>query len=212
MFSDFLDLDATYPAELRNFREWHKGTPYFGFWAVEVSNPACRNKIEAYQKHLSDKLHAGYARQPHITLVPAGLLADNHVQRDSVSRQVEQLEKLSVRAFPLQLSGCSSFAICPYLQVRDPLGRLDSIRECLGSTAGADSSGDYTPHVTLGFYNQAYNPAVIVETISEISSDDIEFMVHEIVFAQYETRDVQGPYEVLHRISLGSGPDAETIC
>jgi len=212
MFSDFLGLDATYPAELRDFREWHKGTTHFGFWAIEVSNPACLNKIEAYQKHLSDKLHAGYARQPHITLVPAGLLADNHVQRDSVARQVEQLKKLSVRAFPLQLSGCNSFAICPYLEVCDPQDNLNTLRECLGSIAADDSSGGYTPHVTLGFYNQAYNPADIVKIISGVSSRDIGFMVHEIVFAQYETRDVQGPYEVLHRISLGGGPDAETIC
>ncbi|PCM46140.1 2'-5' RNA ligase family protein [Marinobacter sp. ANT_B65] len=207
MFSDFLDLDATYPAELRDFREWHKGTPYFGFWAVEVSNPACLNKIEMYQEHLSDELHGGYARQPHITLAPAGLLADNHLPRDSVARQVEQLKKRSFRAFPLQLSGCNSFAVCPYLQIRDPLGNLDHIRECLGSIAEADNASGYTPHVTLGFYNQAYNPADIVEKIAEIRSYDISFMATEIVFAQYETRDVQGPYQVLHRIRLSS-PDA----
>jgi 2'-5' RNA ligase len=74
----------------------------------------------------------------------------------------------------------------------------------LNTIAEEDSSGRYTPHVTLGFYNKAYNSSDIVKEISEISSHDIEFMVSEIVFAQYETRDVQGPYQVLHRIKLGS--------
>ncbi|MDO6822930.1 2'-5' RNA ligase family protein [Marinobacter sp. 1_MG-2023] len=202
MFSDFLALEATCPAELRDFREWHKGAPHFGFWAIEVTNPACLNKVEACQKHLSDKLHAGYARQPHITLALAGLLSEKQVHQNLVLRQVDQLEKRSFRAFPLQLSGCNSFAICPYIQVHDPLGNLASIRECLGSAANVDNQRVYTPHVTLGFYNEAYRPADIVGSISELSSHDIDFTVHEIVFAQYETRDVQGPYQVLHRVKL----------
>ncbi|SIS66029.1 2'-5' RNA ligase family protein [Neptunomonas antarctica] len=202
MFSEFLNLDTTYPAALHDFSEWHKGIKYFGFWAIEISTPDCQNKIRTHQEDLSDKLHAYYLRQPHITLVASGLLSDNYFHQDLITRQVEQIKKSNIKSFSLQLSGCNSFATCPYLSVRDPLGRLDSIRECLNNISEENDSGKYTPHVTLGFYNKAYKTSDIVKDISELSSNDIEFTVNEVVFAQYETRDVQGPYQVLHRITL----------
>jgi hypothetical protein len=76
----FLDKEVTQPTELRDFFEWHQGIKHYGFWAIEISNKHCLQKIHHYQQQLADKLHPQYLRQPHITLSAAGLL-DEHISR-----------------------------------------------------------------------------------------------------------------------------------
>ncbi|MFP3977481.1 2'-5' RNA ligase family protein [Marinobacter sp. KMM 10035] len=203
MFSDFLNHKTTHETELRDFPEWHGGIEHFGFWAIEVSDVDCLKKISAHQEYLSDKLHSGYLRQPHITLALEGLLEDGDRLGPSIMKNVKRLEACNLQAFPLWLARCNSFSTCPYLQVIDPDDNLNDIRRCLSSVQHAGDPKIYTPHVTLGFYNKAYDTFRISKDLSEIQSPDIEFMVNEIVFAQYRTSEVQGPYRVLHRIRLG---------
>lgn len=202
MFSKFLAMDTTYPTQLRDFPEWHKGIKHYGFWAIEVSSNACREEIDKHKAYFADKLHPGYSRQPHITLVASGLLSDTHFNQTLIIKQVKQLTENAIKVFSLQLSHCNSFSVCPYLSVFDSQGKLNAIREYLTKTAEKNNPDDYTPHVTLGFYDKAYATTDIVKKITDFDSKDIEFTVKEIVFAQYETKDVQGPYQVLHRIKL----------
>ena len=202
MYSEFLNLSTTYETELRDFPQWHKGIKYFGFWAIEVSTLACLDKIKLYQEQFSDKLHPNYLRQPHITLLASGLLSDDYFHQDLIEKQIEQIKKSNIKAFSLQLSACNSFSTCPYLSIRDSFANLEYIRKCLNNTSKENDAARYTPHVTLGFYNKAYKTSQIVKDISKLNSNDIEFKVFEIVFAQYETKDIQGPYQVLHRIKL----------
>lgn len=202
MFSDFLNSKTTYATELRDFYEWHKGVEYFGFWAIEVSGSDCLKKIRLHRDYLSERLHSGYLRQPHITLALEGLLKDSPSLKPSIRKSIRQLEASKLSAFPLQLASCNSFATCPYLEVTDPKGYLNTIRSCLNSDEHEQNPKAYTPHVTLGFYNEAHDTSRIAEELSGIQSQDIEFTVDEIVFAQYRTREIQGPYQVLHRIKL----------
>jgi len=202
MFSKFLAMDTTYPTQLRDFPEWHKGIKHYGFWAIEVSSKACHDEIDKHKAYFADKLHPGYSRQPHVTLAASGLLSDTHCNQALIIKQVKQLNENAIKAFSLKLSHCNSFSVCPYLSVLDPQNNLNAIRECLSKTAEKNNPENYTPHVTLGFYDKAYATTDIVNKMSNFDSKDIEFMVKEIVFAQYETKDVQGPYQVLHRIKL----------
>lgn len=202
MFSKFLAMDTTYPTQLRDFPEWHKGIKHYGFWAIEVSSKACHDEIDKHKAYFSDKLHSGYSRQPHVTLAASGLMSDMHFNQSLISKQIKQLKENAIKAFSLKLSHCNSFSVCPYLSVLDPQNNLNAIRECLTKTAEKNNPENYTPHVTLGFYDKAYATTNIVNKMSNFDSKDIEFMVKEIVFAQYETKDVQGPYQVLHRIKL----------
>ncbi len=203
MYSDFLAQKTTHETELRDFPEWHGGIEHFGFWAIEVSDVDCLKKISTHQDYLSDKLHSGYLRQPHITLALEGLLEDGAGLGTSITKNVKRLEACNLQAFPLWLAGCNSFSTCPYLQVIDPGDNLSDIRRCLSSAQHAGDPKIYTPHVTLGFYNKAYDTFRISKDLSEIQSPDLEFTVDEIVFAQYRTSEVQGPYRVVHRIKLG---------
>ena len=202
MFSSFLNFDTTCKIELRDFPTWHKGIKYFGFWAIEVSNLECQDKIKIYQEYLSSFLHPNYLRQPHITIVASGLLCDEYFSNDLIMKQIEQIKERNINPFSLNLSNCNSFSTCPYLTIEDSSFKLDLIRECLNNTSEEISPAKYTPHVTLGFYNKAYKTSDIVEDISKINLPDIKFTVNEIIFAQYKTKDIQGPYEVLHRVKL----------
>ncbi|MGB3752087.1 MAG: 2'-5' RNA ligase family protein [Arcobacteraceae bacterium] len=212
MFSEFLKSNTTYPTELRDFFEWHKGVKYFGFWAIEVTDLECLEKIGRYQKHLAHRLHPDYARQPHITLATSGLMSNEYFHTDLISKKIEQISKKNLHSFTLQLSHCDSFSTCPYLKVYDAFSSLTTIRKCLNEESKEnDNPAQYTPHITLGFYKYAYKTADIVNEISELNIDDREFVVREIVFAQYETKDVQGPYKVLHRIKLDDTKDISSL-
>ena len=202
MFSEFLNFNTTYPIELQDFPKWHMGIKYFGFWAIEVSTFECKDKIKSYQNHLSSFLHPNYLRQAHITLVASGLLSDEYFSEDLLKRQIEKLEISDIKQFSLKLKGWNSFSTCPYLAIEDSFSNLDSVRKVLNNTSEEVDAADYTPHVTLGFYNEEYKSLEIVKNISDFSLPDIEFKVEKIVFAQYETKDIQGPYEVLHRVKL----------
>jgi len=203
MFSEFLKVNTTYPTELRDFVEWHKGVKYFGFWAIEITDLACLEKIGRYQNHLSHRLHMGYVRQPHITLAASGLMCDEHFASDMILKQIELLEKKKLKPFRLKLSHGDSFSTCPYLRVNDSYSSLNTIREVLNNASQEDDNPEkYTPHITLGFYDKAYKSSDIVKDFSQIQDDDIEFVVNEIVFAQYETKELQGSYKVLYSVKL----------
>lgn len=202
-FSEFLKSNTTYPTELRDFVEWHKGVKYFGFWAIEVRDRKCVEKIGRYQKHLANRLHRGYVRQPHITLAASGLMSDDHFTADMILKQIELLEKKKLKPFRLKLSHVDSFTTCPYLRVYDSYSSLSTIRKVLNSASKEDDNPKhYTPHITLGFYDKAYKSSEIVKEFLQIQDDDMEFVVKEIVFAQYETKDLQGSYQVLYRVKL----------
>ena len=202
MFSGFLDFDTTCKIELRDFSEWHKGIKYFGFWAIEVSSLECQEKIKKYQEHFSSRIHSNYLRQPHVTLISSGLLSDDYFSNDLIMKQIQQIKEKNIKPFSLNLSNCNSFSTCPYLTIEDSSFKLDLIRECLNNASEEISPAKYTPHVTLGFYDKAYKTSDIVDVISNFRLPNIEFIINEIVFARYETKHIQGPYEVLHRIKL----------
>ena len=203
MLSRFLAEQTTFATQLRDFVEWHQGIKCFGFWAIEVTDLDCLAKIKAHQAHLSNYLHHDYLRQPHITLATAGLISNKNDQDEKVAKQIQKLVRDKFSNFSLQLIGCNSFSVCPYLGVRDQEGQLNTLREQLKGCSEHELS-DYTPHVTLGFYDKAYKTKEIVECISEFPTNDVEFTVKEIIYAQYETREVQGPYKVLYRLKLDS--------
>jgi 2'-5' RNA ligase len=198
----FLDHEFTQPTELRDFFEWHQGIKHYGFWAIEILNQDCVQQIQLSQEQLADKLHSNYLRQPHITLSASGLRNEQHFTQDSLQRQIKNLKESNFSSFSLYLSKAHSFTTAPYLSIRDPFNYLDKIRELLNSICVAEDANEYTPHVTLGFYDQAYQTAELFKRLSCLNIHNKKFTVKEIVFAQYNTHEIQGQYKVLHRITL----------
>lgn len=202
MKSDLENNKVTQPTELRDFFEWHQGIPYYGFWAIEIQHPECLQRIKHCQELFADKLHPNYLRQAHITLSASGLLSENHFTDSALRQQIEKLNSANLPAFSLQLTEPNSFTTALYLSIQDPTYSLSLIRNLLHSISHAQDPSHYTPHATLGFYQQAYKISELFTHISPLDFPPLKFAVTEIVFARYNTHEIQGRYEVLHRIAL----------
>ena len=201
----FIDHEFTQPTELRDFVEWHQGIKHYGFWAIEITDPLCLATLKHCQQHLADKLHPNYLRQPHITLSACGLIDEQHFDSQRLQQQIHALTVANFKPFNLNLSQVDSFTTAPYLTIEDPTASLQQIRQCLQSISAGQEASEYVAHVTLGFYQQAYKTANILEQLlaaSTLYCQGTEFKVNEIVFARYNTDEIQGRYQVLHRISL----------
>lgn len=214
MSENVLENEVTQPSQLSDFFEWHKGIKNYGFWAIEIMDQDCLLKVHQYQQALAEHLHNHYIRQPHITLMAAGLLSENHFNQRRLKQQLKTLKSHTkngqkngsdtqgIPPFVLSINEANTFTTCPYLSVADPLKKLDTLRTILNPEKNEDSTSEYTPHITLGFYNDRYKISNILNIMSENPSTNTKLVVNEIVFAQYETKDIQGPYKVLHRIKL----------
>ena len=199
-----LDNKMTQPTELRDFFEWHQGIKHYGFWAIEITNQDCLQHTLLSQQTLSNQLHPHYLRQPHITLSASGLLDQNHFTQHTLQQQIKKIKESNLSTFTLHLSKGDTFTTAPYLSILDPSQALSKLRTLLNNVSLEQDPSDYIPHVTLGFYNQIYKTADILKQLDTAYSRDTEFTVKDIVFAQYNTNEVQGLYQVLHRISLTS--------
>ncbi len=205
MPDSFIDHDFTQPTELRDFVEWHQGIKHYGFWAIEVTDPLCLKTIGLCQQHLADRLHPHYLRQPHITLSASGLIDEQHFSQDCLQQQIHALKTHKIKPFSLYLTEAHSFSSAPYLAIKDPSASLQSIRKCLHGICAGEEGSEYVPHVTLGFYKHAYpTPKICTQlsTASTLHCKEKQFKVNEIIFARYNTREIQGRYQVLHRIPL----------
>lgn len=202
MKSNLAENNFTQPTELRDFFEWHQGIPFYGFWAIEINHQDCLQRIEHCKKLLADKLHPHYLRQAHITLSASGLLSDNHFSNSSLLQQIEKIKDSNIPAFSLNLAEPNSFTTAAYLSIQDPSNSLSVIRNVLHNISHAQDASDYTPHATLGFYDQVYKISDLFKPIKQKDFPPIEFPVTEIVFARYNTHEIQGRYQVLHRIPL----------
>ena len=209
MTNPFLDHEFTQPTELRDFFEWHQGIKHYGFWAIEINHLDCLRYITASKKILADKLHPNYLRQPHITLSASGLIDEKHFTPDVLQQQRQKLEQANLCSFPLYLSSAHSFTTAPYLSIQDPGESLKTIRTLLHSISLGQNATPYVPHVTLGFYDNAYQTSNILKKISAIQFPTTVFSVNEIVFARYNTDEIQGRYQVLHRLPLNPSQEAQ---
>lgn len=202
MKSNLIENEITQPTELRDFFEWHQGVKNYGFWAIEIQDQDCLATIKDCQRHIVDKVHPDYSRQPHITLVAAGLLSNNFFSQELLMQQVDKIKQLNFSKFPLYISSANSFTTCPYLSILDPENNLSILRDTLNSVSPEEGYGDYTPHITLGFYNNHYKISDILTLISKANSTNKKLIVTDIIFAEYKTKEIQGPYKVTHRIPL----------
>ena len=194
--------EITQPTELRDFFEWHQGIKYYGFWAIEVQNPHCLQQLNICQQSLADTLHPHYLRQAHITLSASGLLDEERFTEKDLQQQIEALTQARIPAFSIASSTPNTFTTAPYLSIKDPSNSLARIRDELHHVRDGQDACEYIPHITLGFYNQAYSIPQILNQLSSLNIPAIEFKVKELVFARYNTHEIQGRYHVLHRIPL----------
>ena len=201
-----MDFNFTQPYVLGDFKEWHKGIPFYGFWTLEIDSKKILSQISNTQSQLARILHSGYQRQPHITLLACGLMDEAYFSKSALSNQIEDIKEQNHNSFDLEFSTLNSFSTCPYLALNKPNPILDRIRQQLSQYQAEDAACEYVPHITLGFYNDVYSKFEIEAELrkSEKKLAVTKQTVNSIIFARYNTSDLQGPYDVLERITLNN--------
>lgn len=211
----FLAESATVRSEAVDFPDWHLRRPRFALWAIDVDLPAMREIIRQSARALEGLLLEGWRRQPHVTLCLCGFpAASNLAAADwglgDLKRCLARLAEGARGPFPLRIGGLSSFTTAPFLEVRDPQGRLAGLRETLGLHPQDLPAGEYVPHVTLGLYGGAWPCAGVASRMSALPSIPVlDLMVERLSLMSYECDQVSGPLTLHGEWDLGRGAWAE---
>lgn len=203
MLSNFLSHSHTEALVDKNFEEWHRGIPYFGFWAIMIEQPEALALISKAQEHLQHFFLPHYSRQPHITLNACGLMSPDHFSQTKLDLQISMLKAMSLKPFEISLSHIDSFTTAAYLKVSDSNRSLSKINEALSTISSDSKPAFYQPHITLGLYRKKYESKFVAEKIMKLGQIKPQaLLVSEVQFCRYETANIQGPIEIIKAIKL----------
>ena len=196
----------TLATELRDFPEWHRGIRHYAVWALPVEAPAWLARIAHLQQQLAPLLHPGYVRQPHITLFACGLVDKHHFRSEQARQQADALRALNLSTLQLNATGLSTFTTAPWLGVRAVDNRLSLIRRTLAAITAEDSPvRHYRPHITLGFYPQAYALDLIHSRLATLDAGLPPLPplpIKRLELCYYATNEIQGELSVQDSIEL----------
>jgi len=202
----FLKLPTTQKQCEHEFINWHKGILNYGFWAIEVHSPDWLSIIKSAQTHLNKFAFPNYLRAPHITLSACGLIDEHHFSTLQLNRQINALENMSIEPFSLKLGQLNSFTSAMYLSIEDSSHTLNKIRTTLNNITADHPTETYYPHITLGLYRDNFKTKEIANEIEafrlSVPQNISPIKVNELVFCRYETKVLQGPFEVYRRVRL----------
>ncbi|ROR94949.1 hypothetical protein EDC56_3764 [Sinobacterium caligoides] len=204
MFDDFLQQASTIAHEDRNFEEWHQGIEHYGFWAIIIRNQPWLNLYAAAKQHVDGLVLKNYQRQAHITIASCGLMAPQHFSKQLFLQQQQALIDANIGCFGLSAGEINSFSGAPYITINDHEGKLSAIKQLLNNVSAEDSpSLQYTPHITLGLYSEAFNCALVVDCLKRFQCRAIpDLYVDEICFCSYGTDSIQGPLDIIESVKL----------
>ncbi|GAA0697172.1 hypothetical protein GCM10009104_26710 [Marinobacterium maritimum] len=205
----------TLATELRDFPEWHQGIHHYAVWALPVEEPLWLERIRYLQQYLAPLLHPGYARQPHITLFACGLVDNLHFSPEQARNQVDALSALNLSTLQLNATGLSTFTTSPWLGVQSVDNRLSLIRRTLASIITEDTpASHYRPHVTLGFYQQAWRLSDIHSRLATLVSrlpPLPPLPINRLDLCYYATKEIQGELTVKDSIELKDTAETDDL-
>ena len=203
MTTGFHNHQSTYKNVDRNFVEWHQGRPYYYIWAVMIDEPCWLKQLTLSQRLLTSYLVEGYARQAHISLLPAGFLRPNSLSMEAIIGLVTQYV-----AFDIELGPLDSFTGSPYHQIKDPTGQLTALRKAFRPIAADPNSKvedtQYVPHLTVGLYNDVY-PLLDIGTglvVDSTSTQCPPVTITSLSLIRYQTQTIKGPLEEVGRFDF----------
>jgi 2'-5' RNA ligase len=203
MYENFHLTPETVRCPDRDFVEWHKGISHYGFWAVVIDDLNWIELWKAAHAHIKRFVHPDYQRTPHITIIACGLLDQNHFSTEQLKQQWRALNEMMIPPFYLKVSSLNSFTTAPCLMVEDSTGTLRQIRDRLAEISEEDEPVQYQPHITLGFYRDAFNTVEVADCLTRFKYAPIEPMLAaELAFCVYETKEIQGKLSIIKRVRL----------
>lgn len=207
----FFEGNLTQASECRDFVEWHLGRAPYLFWALDLDMPAVRQRIDRAATHLSGLLLDVYRRQPHLTLDVCGFpSAQPHHADDFASQlllaQFEALRASRLPCFEIDIGALASFPSAPYLKVGDGGNCLAAIRQCLAVEGASRLTGDYTPHVTVGLYADAWPAAVVHSRLAGFAAGEpLSCRIEQISLMSYAPSEIGGALSRLGSFHLDEG-------
>jgi hypothetical protein len=131
---------------------------------------------------------------------------EDHFSTQLYNQQLNTLKQLNIKPFQLKLGQLNSFTTAMYLTIEDDSQSLYKIREGLNSITADHPTEIYYPHITLGLYKDNYSTRELATIIQKFRLDAPQniplIKITELVFCQYETKILQGPFKVIHRVKL----------
>jgi len=190
--------DTTLRNERRDFVEWHRGRPAYALWALQFDAAAVLPRMQAAQTHLADLLLDGYVRQPHITLSLCGFPAKAPADSDEfgpgvIAAQVTALQQAKVTPFGITVGGLETFTSVPYCTVQAPQEPMAMLRNALKPPGAEVPLSDYTPHVTVGLYRDAFPLAQVRRRLQSFTGNaPLPVLVTGVDLLTYATAEIGG--------------------
>jgi len=203
MLDDFLSHSHTDALCDKNFKEWHMGIPYYGFWAIMIERPEHLSLISKVQSHLQHFFLPGYSRQAHITLNACGLMSERHFSKADLDKQVSIIEAMNLSPFEVSISHIDSFTTAAYLNISDVSLSLSKINVALNQISCDSEPTSFEPHITLGLYREKFESKKVAKEIMKFELFETPpILVSEVHFCRYETANIQGQINLVKRIRL----------
>lgn len=209
--SEFLANSFTVPTEFRDYGEWHQGRSRYAVWVIDSPCPAVKERFEAARAHLWRYLIRPYRRAPHISIFICGFLSqtanlDDDYPAACMAGHARDLKQSGLTSFDIEIGGIHSFASAPYLAVRDSEGGIAGIRDRLSSRSTEIRFAPYTPHLTLGLYNGAFDTRQIAAEIAVFPDrQPLRWRVEKLHLATYNAFEIAGPLRRESTIALAAG-------
>ncbi|RFO95511.1 hypothetical protein DIC66_17960 [Rhodoferax lacus] len=206
-----MNTEYTLRNQRRDFPEWHLGRPHYALWALLVDTEAVRQRVQAAQTHLADRLLDGYCRQAHVTVALCGFpsAAPQHADdfgAQALGRQLAALRQAGRSSFEIGIGGLASFSSVPYLSVQEDAGHLGQLRSSLAGSGLHSAAEDYIPHVTVGLYADAWPMATVQTQLDSFAhSGHLRLTVSRLCLLSYVAKDIGGPLQTLAEYDFQSG-------
>jgi 2'-5' RNA ligase len=205
----FLENPYTIKNVCQDFPDWHRGRPYYAFWAIDVDCQTVRRQVQAAEQHLAGFLLDGYCRQPHVTLGISGFLSDQPQCSDNygavdLEADVSALKSAGIQPFEITIGTLASFSSAPFLHVHDS-GRLHALHTLLHSMTDGEHT-QYVPHVTVGLYSDAWRTEMIDFRLSAFPQESVaSCLVSRISLMCYNASEIGGELVTLADYDLERG-------
>ena len=184
-----------------DFQDWHQGIKEFGLWCIEITDSSWLEYIAECQVKFKHRLLPNYQRQPHITLCASGLLAEGYFCQQKLAQQKKQLTQ-GCKSFEIAICGADSFSTAPFLAFENH-HHLKKLNRLLAAISEDSPPDFYTPHITLGLYDDRYPVQDIITELQQLLPPPAQPMtVDTISFASYQTQDIQGPMTIKDKVAL----------
>ncbi len=214
VWQSFIQCSHTIPTIKREYPEWHQGRARFCVWAILLDQPAVQERLDRVQQGLKDFLVWPYQRQAHVTLSACGFWQPDprvvkpeqydNFSSELLDRQLQALDRLSVKPFQLEVGGLNSFSSAPYLEVAVKGEQLSALRSCMPGYFEEIREVEYTPHVTVGCYRDRFKTESVVSCINAFGFSELSVVVdvNELALLSYSASDIGSPLVIEKRYQL----------